>query len=87
MLTRIDSAVASPADYPTQKTSDELKSLAKAIDHNVVMTIFQIRKNIAITKMMTGNGDIIILDGVYEMKAGKFTFFLIEPMARLGKPL
>jgi hypothetical protein len=36
---------------------------------------------------MTGNGDIIILGGVYEMKAGKVTFLLIEPMARLSKQL
>ena len=44
MLTRIDPAVASLTHYPTQKPSDESKSLAKAIDHNVLMTIFQIRK-------------------------------------------
>lgn len=77
LLSKIQPAVKSASaayDGDGEKTSSNPEFVDAVCNHNIVLTMDEIRKKSPILKEMEAKGEILIVGGVYNMKTGKVDF-------------
>jgi carbonic anhydrase len=76
LLAKIQPAVKlAKADFKGEASSGNPEFVEAVCDHNVHLTIDEIRAKSPILKEMEQKGEIKIVGGVYDMKTGKVNFF------------
>lgn len=75
LLSKIQPAVkAASSTFEGEKVSSNPDFVESVCDHNVLLTIEEIRKKSPILNEMEKKGEIMMVGGVYDMKTGKVDF-------------